>query len=334
MKSSLFAAALVGSLLASNAFADGRKAGSVLIFPVHRSGTAFTVLSVTNTNLTPQTRISFGGSTNVHYQYVNVVPNPANAFRPLACVIFDRVEFLTPADTLSVMTTCHNATAGTQEGYVVVDAEDPALFRTPWSHNDLIGSELVVNASGTVYSTEAIPFSSPVSAGNETDLNQNRRMEFDGLEYERVPEQLYIDSFIALAESRLSLLNLTGAEFDVNTIYLSVWNDNEFPLSATIDFNCWFDQPLVRVSPLFSDDFLGRTPQDPRELDLTCDGRGDLETGWAIIDSIGVRNPGGLVISPDGAVLGSITAGTTQTIDDGRLLWESRALQANGSFGY
>ncbi len=334
MKSSLFAAALVGSLLASNAFADGRKPGSVLIFPVHRSGAAFTVLSVTNTNLTPQTRISFGGSTNVHYQYVNVVPNRANAFRPLACVIFDRVEFLTPADTLSVLTACHNATAGTQEGYVVVNAEDPALFRTPWSHNDLIGSELVLSASGVIYSTEAIPFSSPVNAHNATDLNQNQRLDFDGLEYEKVAEQLYIDSFIALAGSQLSLLNLTGAESDINTIYLSVWNDNEFPLSATIDFNCWFDQPLVRVSPLFTDDFLRRTPQDPRELDLTCDGIGDLETGWAIIDSIGVRNPGGLQISADGAVLGSITTGTQRAIDGGRLLWESRTLQANGSFGY
>ena len=115
MKSSLFAAALVGSMLVSNAFADGRKPGSLLIFPVHRSGEAFTVLSVTNTNLTPQTRVSFGGSTNVHYQYVNVVPNRANRFRPLGCFIFDRVEFLTPADTLSVLTACHNATAGTQE---------------------------------------------------------------------------------------------------------------------------------------------------------------------------------------------------------------------------
>ena len=72
----------------------------------------------------------------------------------------------------------------------------------------------------------------------------------------------------------------------------------------------------------------------PRELDLTCDGIGDLETGWAIIDSIGVRNPGGLQISADGAVLGSITVGSTRTIDGGRLLWESRALQNNGSFGY
>jgi hypothetical protein len=334
MKSSFAAAVLVGSMLVSNAFADGRKAGSVLIFPVHRSGEAFTVLSVTNTNLIPQTRVSFGGSTNVHYQYVNVFPNRANPFRPLSCLIFDRVEFLTPADTLSVLTACHNATAGLQEGYVVVNAEDPSLFRTPWSHNDLIGSELVISASGVIYSTEAIPFSSPVQAALPTDINQNRRLDFDGVEYEPVPDQLYIDSFIALSDSQLALLNLTGMDQDINSIYLSVWNDNEFPLSATLDFNCWFDQPLTRVSPLFANDFLSRTPQDPSELDVNCDGRGDIETGWAIIESMGVRNPGGAMIAADGAVLGSITVGTTRAIDGGRLLWESRQTQSNGSFGY
>lgn len=334
MKSPFFAALVAGSMLASSAFADGRKAGSVLVFPVHRSGEAFTVLSVTNTNLTPQTRVSFGGSTNVHYQYVNVVPNRANPFRPLNCIIYDRIEFLTPADTLSVLTACHNATAGTQEGFVVVNAEDPSLFRTPWSHNDLIGSELVISASGVVYSIEAIPFASPVAAGSPTDLNANHRLDFDGNEYEKIADQMYIDSFIALGGSQLALANLTGAQQDINTIYFSAWNDNEYPMSATLEFNCWFDQPLTAVSPMFGEDFLRRSPNDPRELDLSCNGRGDLETGWAIIESIDVRNPGGLSISNDGAVLGSITVGVTRAIDGGRLLWESREQQANGSFGY
>jgi len=334
MKSPFFAAALAGSMLVSSAFADGRKPGSVLVYPVHRSGTAFTVLSVTNTNLTPQTRVSFGGSTNVHYQYVNVVPNRANPFRPLNCIIYDRVEFLTPADTLSVLTACHNATAGLQEGFVILNAEDPSLFRTPWSHNDLIGSELVISASGVIYSTEAIPFSSPVGAGNATDVNNNHRLDFDGVEYEKVPDLLYIDSFLALAGSQLSLLNLTGGHQDINTIYISAWNDNEFPMSATLEFNCWFDQPLVLVSPLFDNEFLRRSPNDPRELDLNCNGIGDIETGWAILDSIDVRNPGGASISSDGAVLGSITVGSTRAIDGGRLLWESREVQPNGSFGY
>ena len=34
---------------------------------------------------------------------VNVTPNPDNPFRPLGCTVFDRIEFLTPADTICVL---------------------------------------------------------------------------------------------------------------------------------------------------------------------------------------------------------------------------------------
>jgi hypothetical protein len=328
----LGAALLASSLLVGDANADGRKAGSVLFFPVHRSAEAFTIICVTNTNLIPANRQSLGGSTNVHYQYVNVVPNRDNAFRPLNCIVFDRVEFLTPADTLCVLTACHNA--GYQEGFVLVNAEDPNEFRKPWSHNFLMGSEYVINGSGVVYSLEAVPFSSPVAWQAKTDLNNNRRLDFDGAEYEQIPDILYIDSFIALEDSGLTLTNFTGMHQDINTIYLSVWNDNEFPLSATVEFNCWFDEELTKVSPLFRNSFLQSTPNDPRELDVNCNNTGDVETGWASIDSIDVRNPGGASISMDGAVLGAITVGQTRLIDGGRLLWESLESQANGSFIY
>jgi len=112
---------LVGTAVAQGGAA--RQPGSVGIFPVHRSGAPvsggasfFTVLSLTNTDTQPATPLGFGGSTNVHFQYVNVIPDPADPFVPLGCTIFDRIEFLTPADTLSVLTRCHDATAGGQEG--------------------------------------------------------------------------------------------------------------------------------------------------------------------------------------------------------------------------
>jgi hypothetical protein len=59
---------------------------------------------------------------------------------------------------------------------------------------------------------------------------------------------------------------------------------------------------------------------------------GDLETGWARIDSINVSNAGGGFIAADGALLGSITAGPLKAINGGHLLWESTATQTNGSF--
>ncbi|MEM7205829.1 MAG: hypothetical protein AAF628_36585 [Planctomycetota bacterium] len=331
---SLIALACLASLsVAPDALAGGRNPGSVLIYPVHRSGpTMFSIVSVTNTNLNPATPVSLGGSTNVHYEYVNVTPG-STPFMPLNCVIFDRIEFLTPADTLSVLTTCHNAVAGNIEGYVVVTAEDPAaVYGTAWSFDYLVGSEIVISASGVGYSINAIPFSSPVASMQPTDLDGDDKLDFDGNEYEGIADYLIVDSFVAAASSQLTLINLTGGDQDKNTVLMSIWNDNEFPLSTTLAFNCWFDQPLSRISPLFSNAFLATVPNDPRELDLNCDGTGDIETGWAIIDSIDVSEPGGGTIATDGAVLGAITTGPFTALSGGRLLWESENVQTNGAF--
>ncbi len=337
-------ASLCMATLVSDVLAGGREPGSLLVFPIHRSGTTasvvpgaaafFSVLSVTNTNLQPATILSLGGSTNVHFNYVNVDRNYANQFRPYGCFIFDRVEALTPADTVSVLTSCHNATFGSQEGYVVVYAENPSLFQTAWSHNHLLGDELVVASSGITYSMEAVALKSPVAAGQATDLNTNGMRDFDGAEYEQLPDRLYISSFLAIAESALTLINFTGTDHDVNRVLFSVWNDYEFPLSATIEFNCWFEARLSSISTLFTDSFLSSTPNDPSTLDLSCDGVDDVETGWAIIQSLGVRNAGGTLIAADGAMLGAITTGVGGVINGGRLLGESVAKQANGAFAH
>ena len=62
-----------------------------------------------------------------------------------------------------------------------------------------------------------------------------------------------------------------------------VWlGDMEVPLSATLVFNCWFDQPLTAVSPAFEESFLQLLPNDPRELDIDCDNVGDIDPGWSI----------------------------------------------------
>ncbi|MEM7200795.1 MAG: hypothetical protein AAF628_11045 [Planctomycetota bacterium] len=325
-------AGLALTALAPTAAANGRNPGSVLIFPVHRSGpNAFSVITVTNTNLQPATPISLGGSTNLHYEYVNVNPG-TSPFRPLNCVIFDRVEFLTPADTLSVLTSCHNAVAGTVEGYVVVTAEDPTQFQTPWAFDYLVGSEIVISASGIGYSVNALPFSANMAPMTPTDLDGDGKRDFDNTEYDAIPDYLMVDSFVAVATSQLTLLNLTGGDQDINTVLLSIWNDNEFPLSTTLAFNCWFDQPLSRVSPLFTQTFMSSVPNDPRELDINCDGVGELETGWIIIDSIDLSQPGGATLYDDGAFLGAITTGPGTNLVGGRLLWESVETQPNGQF--
>jgi len=328
------ATALLG--LAPEAMADGRKPGSLLIYPVHRSGVEqdwFSIVCVTNTNPQPQTPTTFGGGTSVHFQYFNVVRNPANPFQPLNCVDFDRLRYMTPADTLCVLTECDNATTGGgQQGYLVVKATDPAYFNKPWAFDYLVGNEMVVNASGAIYSVNAIPFraGNQVGVGQSTDLNGNGRCDLDGMEYEMAPDQLYMPSYVALVDSQLCLVNLTGDPRDLNTVYMSIWNDMEVPMSATVLFNCWFDRPLTEVSPAFKESFLQLLPNDPKELDIDCDNVGDLETGWAIIDSIDVSTPFGFPVDDDGALVGSITAGGPTLLGTGDLLWESTDKQSNG----
>ncbi len=330
--------AAMAAFLAPTGLADGRNPGSVLIYPIHRSGVGvdgeggvyFTVLSVTNTNLQPQTPISFGGSTNVQFEYVNTVYNPQDPCLPLACTVVDRTEFLTPADKLSVLTSCHNA-AGGQEGYVVVTAHDPSKFKTAWCFNYLIGSELVVTPFGGVQELNAIPFSSPCGEGTETDLDGDEQLDFDGAEYEGVPDELYLDHFIAVFSSSLALINLTGGTKFQATVRFDAWNDNEFPLSATKHFACWMEQPLEDISLIFNNAFLrDNTPNDPQDLDIDCDNNDDFETCWARLRGLVASSNVESIADP--AILGSLTSGLGSTFDGGRLLWESPEKQFNGDF--
>lgn len=332
-------AATTLAAMASTAFADGRNPGSVLVYPIHRSGLVaqptcecppavfFTVISVTNTNLD---FAGTAGSTNVQFDYVNVVKNPFDPFHPLDCYVFDRVEELTAADTFSVLTSCHNA-AGAQEGYLVVTAQDPDKFKTAWSWNYLVGSELVVTSLGGVYSINAIPFTSDVAERSETDLDGDDQRDFDDAEYEGIAEELYIDSFLALSGSSLTLINMTGGVDFKATVKFDIFNDNEFPLSATKSFRCWFEEPLTSIGAVFSQAFLeNNTPNDPYQLDINCDLVGDIETGWAVID--GIVASSSAQTQPNPALLGAITAGPAPSIDGGRLLWESAEKQLNGDF--
>jgi hypothetical protein len=325
------AAGVLLASLAPSSLADGRNPGSVLVFPITRSGGfSFTVVNVTNINPAPVTPFSFGGTTLVHYEYVNVQVNFENFLLPLDCVVFDRFELLTPADTKSVLTTCHNASTR-QEGYLVVSAVNPSLFQTKWSHNFLIGSELVVTNNGGIYSIDAIPFSSPVAPGGATDLDGDGQLDFNNLEYEGIPDLLYIDSFVALARTGLVLINFTGGVMFTVAVKFDVWNDNEFLMSATVQFRCWFEEGLPKLSPAFEQDFLANnTPHDPTELDVTCDNVGDLETGWAKITGLVANSQ--VESIPNPALLGAMTEWIGPSINGGLLLWESAAKQFNGDF--
>lgn len=332
MKSFRFAGLIAVSLLAvsSTGLADGREPGSALLYPIHRSGVSvrpeyngtlfLTVVSVTNTNLSP-----LDGATNVQFEYVNTVYNPDDPCKPLACTVVDRVEPLTPADTLSVLTTCHNV-GGSQEGYLVVSAQDPSQFKTAWSFNHLVGSETVVTTSGVVFTLNAMPFSSPLAEGDATDLDLDGQLDFDGVEYEGVPDTVTMPVFFGHFKSSMVLVNLTGGTAFDATVKYDAFNDNEFPLSTTKAFRCWMDSRLPDISLIFDGSFLANnTPNDIAELDINCNGVGGIETGWARITGVVANSSVESIQDP--AVVGAIC-----TLSGFEPLWESKEKQFNGDF--
>lgn len=313
-------------LLASVAAADGRAPGSVLVYPIQRSGEAFTIVSVTNVALESA---GFDGTTNVHFQFVNVKSDAANPFAPATCTIANTNALLTAADTHSFVARCVNADG--PEGYVVATAQDPALFDVAWAHDYLVGSALVVNSSNSMFSINALPFTSPRPTGAPTDLDQDEQLDFDGFEYEGLPEELYLDAFIAVPGSSLTLINLTGGAAFQAVVSMDIFNDHEFSLSATTTVPCWREDPLTSYSLVFGGSFLDlNTPDDPLELDLTCDNQEDLETGWARLRGLVASSTVESVPMP--SLLGAITAGPSDLFDGAHLLWESEARRFNGDF--
>ncbi len=338
------ATALLAAAFAPATAADGLTPGSVLIYPIHRSGLPFngaptgpaiiqapffSVIAVTNTNLVPATPTNgLGGSTNIHWDYVNAVFNQQLGSNFPDCVVQDRVEFLTPGDTRVVLTNCHNPSFGT-EGYLVITAQDPNVFSTAWSHNFLVGSEFVINSNLLVYHINAIPFDALDPAGAATDHDLDGELDFDGIEYEPIPDHLYLDFFVDALGSSLVLINMSGGFAFTAVVAFDIFNDNEQALSATLSFRCWIEKRLQDISLVFSQGFLAaNTNHNPAEFDLNCDGVGDVETGWARIR--GLTNSSSVESYSNPALLGAhskniFTAG-------GRRLWESTAKQTNGDF--
>ncbi|MEZ5980446.1 MAG: hypothetical protein R3F34_19840, partial [Planctomycetota bacterium] len=306
--------------------ACGRRPGSLLVYPLQRSAllnaAVFTVVNVTNTNRAGV------GETDVHFQYVNVTTS-GSPFLFAKCTIEDRVETLTPADTLSVLTSCHNG-ALLGEGYLVVTARDPEVVDVPWSFDHLIGSEYVVSAAGGMYALNAIPFCSPAPEFGATDLDGDGKRDFDGMEYELIADELYVDSFLGSVGGDIVLISFLGGEY-LNEVDFVIYNDDEFQLSATWSFSCWTRTPLAQISGYFTQQGLATTSNDPGELDITCDGVQDLDTGWAI-----VRGKRALAITSDDvedpAILGALANDDLQQWMNARLLWESSAKQTGAQF--
>ncbi len=310
--------------LAAPAAADEPRPGSVLVFPAHHTdATRITCIAVTNT--------SPSQSVNALFRYVTSGEDLFTSNASRDCKELYRAELLTPSDTVAVTTNCHAAGGGDAHGYLIVSAKSTLTGQSA-DLDYLVGHALIFDSApgfGGVITYLPASYAGLSGDGQPTDADFDGRLDFDGIEYEQLPDDLYIDSFLGLGGSRLSLINLTGDNDATVSVQFYIFNDNERAFSATFSFQCWFEQPLTSISAAFSEGFLlANLPNDPGEIDIDCDGIQDVESGWAQVSGLSAFGNFSSVSNPP--LLGSLT-GVATSLEGGRLLWGSNA-RSSGQF--
>ena len=275
----LTALACLGS---SEAFANGRNPGSLLVYPEfdNRQGDV-TLLTVTNTNsdFTPSANpLIAKGSTYAHFKYIGRVGNVSGL--ELLCEEFDRTELLTPNDTITLLTRVHNPQQ--EQGYVYVYAQD--IQGRPVVHNWLIGNVLTLNGL-QAFEFSMNPFVyNGIGDGVLTNLDGDSNRDLDGVEYEESPDEILIPRFLGqggVYQSELILIGLTGGAKFLTTVDFLIYNDNEEQFSAEYSFLCWARVPLLQITGLFANNFLQNfTNDNPAEIV----GAPMVESGWMRID--------------------------------------------------
>ena len=255
---------------------------SALFFPVFDSGTnTDTLITVTNIN---SSLISCGnsfrqGDINLHYVYYNSED----------CNEFDRTESLTPGDTLTILASAHNPE--TEEGFLWIEAQDPETGEAV-VYNYLIGSAHIVKTAGGgadgdfLWAYTPSGFRSTVNTGStvtcgyyETDVDGDSRADFNGVEYDFFPDELYLDLFFAEDGAALDLDNrlyLMVADRTSTDTTLLAWDNNENRFSVGTEFDCWFGDALQAISLLF----LEENMDDDAVAELTLGGGSVIYTGW------------------------------------------------------
>ena len=247
-------ALLIGSFVATVAAQPADLIpSSVLMFPTvdSRDGAGKgTIVSVTNINssrIVSPTNNYRAGDVQLHYYYIEGL-EPFNN-------VFNRKEFLTPNDTLTVLAGDHDPEM--ELGYLLVVAEDPES-EDAIKFNYLIGSEIVVDVSqNKLWAIPAIGFRALVVQGStdnngrlKTDANSNGSVDFDGTEYDLYPDELFISSFFeqsASMQGELILVSGLGSYYRVNVNFL-FYDNEEDVFSRDYPFTCWTSEKLENIS--------------------------------------------------------------------------------------
>jgi hypothetical protein len=276
----LVAMALLTLASAASAQPKHLEPGSALIFPLYDSTPGSgTVICVTNTNdsneYCPDSDYRKGDIV-VHYVYIDGD----------SCFEFDRFEYFTPGDTLCVLADDHNPEQ--DKGFLLVAAVDPEDYDRYVKFDYLIGSAITVQSElNFLWAYTPYPFlgrpdlverSDPACerAGTDESGDDDGAVDFDGFEYSKFPERLFLSSFFEEREAfanQLVLLSTTGQDYiaEINFLF---WNNIEDKFSRTFKFTCWWAGPLSEISAVVKD-----LNGDEEEL-----GHGAVETGWASIN--------------------------------------------------
>jgi len=297
--------------------------GSVLVFPVFdTTAGAGTIVCVTNTNTSriycPNTDF-LSGDVVLHYQYID------GEF----CLEFDRYEYLSPGDTLCLIVNEHNPES--KEGFLVVSAVDPSDFSARIDFDYLIGSAMVVQSdlnfmwAYTPYAFRALPqVGDPGECDiHTTDGDADGAIDFDGVEYDLFPAEIFIDSFFEETGNFTNLLTLmsTSGQDYINEVDFLFWNNIEGKYSRTFKFVCWWTGPLSEIS-LIAKDLGGLEGEIGKPV----------ETGWVAIKGSRILDLAGNPV-PDATGAAAVPAllGTFAQFIDSSMFAAGHALHYRGS---
>lgn len=268
--------ALASLGMASEALANGRNPGSLLLFPEFDNRSShLTLLTVTNTN----TGVNADGSNGtVKLEFVYIGKNGLDG-TVLNCLEFNRTETLTANDTLSVLTSSHNPQQ--EQGYVYAFAKDKNTGKAV-VFNHLIGNLMTLESIESLeYSMNPVAFKGIGNAQTGlTDLDNDGVRDLDGVEYEPVANEILIPRFIGSGgpyDSELILIGLSGGTAFQTIVDFWVYNDNEEAFSAQFQFKCWDRVKLADINGVFTQDFLKfNTNNAVNEIV----GASSVESGW------------------------------------------------------
>ena len=280
-------AAFLVALFPGNAMALP-EAGSVLFFPFYDSAPGSgTVISVTNTFTSMRqcgdNRLE--GDVRLHFIY----------FDGDECREFNRFEFLTPGDTLTILADEHNPEG--VRGYLVVIAQSPTGGLVNFNH--LIGQAIVVQSGLDVsWSYNAVTVEAlagdPSNGCDRVDPDSGAeggdddfRADFDGVEYEMLTAEVAVPSFFEEDDrfgNMLALMSTAGDyEIEIRCLF---YNNVETVFSRSFRFDCWWAGPLSDISGVVRN--LGGDPDETGH---------NTETGWLSIEGSRVRGSSGQIIN-------------------------------------